>query len=93
MLFRSIEEALGQHPKVKEVAVIGVKDEVRGEVPKAFVIVREGMSADEKELRNFCRENLANYKVPKYFELVPDLPRTPTGKVLKRLLSASAAGN
>ena len=90
---REIEEALGQHPKVKEVAVIGVKDEVRGEVPKAFVIVREGMSADEKELRNFCRENLANYKVPKYFELVPDLPRTPTGKVLKRLLSASAAGN
>src|SRR5205085_1589846 len=65
---REIEEVLGQHPKVKEVAVIGVKDEVRGEVPKAFVIVREGMSADEKELRNFCRETLANYKVPKYFE-------------------------
>jgi len=89
---REIEEALGQHPKVKEVAVIGVKDEVRGEVPKAFVIVREGMSADEKELRNFCRENLANYKVPKYFEVVPDLPRTPTGKVLKRMLSATATG-
>ena len=83
---------MAQHPKVKEVAVIGVKDEVRGEVPKAFVITREGMSVDEKELRNFCRENLANYKVPKYFELVPDLPRTPTGKVLKRMLSSAATG-
>jgi long-chain acyl-CoA synthetase len=88
---REIEDALAQHPKVKEVAVIGIKDEVRGEVPKAFVIAHEGATLDEKELRAFCRENLANYKVPKYFELVPDLPRTPTGKVLKRMLSAAVA--
>jgi long-chain acyl-CoA synthetase len=86
---REIEEVLAQHPKVKEVAVIGVKDEVRGEAPKAFVIVREGESVDEKELRAFCRENLANYKVPKHIELVADFPRTPTGKVIKRMLSAS----
>jgi long-chain acyl-CoA synthetase len=85
---REIEEVLAQHPKVKEVAVIGVKDETRGEVPKAFVIVREGMTSDEKELRHFCRENLAGFKVPKHFEIVPDLPRTPTGKVLKRMLPA-----
>jgi long-chain acyl-CoA synthetase len=71
---------------VKEVAVIGVADEVRGEVPKAFVIVREGMTADDKELRAFCRDHLAHYKIPRHFELVADLPRTPTGKVLKRLL-------
>ena len=90
---REIEEALAQHPKVKEVAVIGVKDEVRGEVPKAFIILREGMSADEKELRHFCRESLASYKVPKYFELVADLPRSPTGKILKRMLSSSASGS
>jgi long-chain acyl-CoA synthetase len=83
---REIEEAVAQHPKVKEVAVIGVKDEVRGEVPKAFVIARDGMELDEKELRSFCREHLANYKVPRYIEIVADLPRTPTGKVLKRLL-------
>jgi long-chain acyl-CoA synthetase len=86
---REIEEVLGQHPKVKEVAVIGVKDEVRGEVPKAFVIARDGATVEEKELRSFCRENLAGYKVPKHFEIVPDLPRTPTGKVLKRLLPTS----
>jgi long-chain acyl-CoA synthetase len=87
---REIEEVLAQHPKVKEVAVIGVKDEVRGEVPKAFVIAREGETVDEKELRSFCRDQLANYKIPKHFEIVADLPRTPTGKVLKRMLSANA---
>ena len=87
---REIEEVLAQHPKIKEVAVIGVQDEVRGEVPKAFVIAREGMTVEEKELRAYCRENLANYKIPKHFDIVADLPRTPTGKVLKRMLSAKA---
>jgi long-chain acyl-CoA synthetase len=87
---REIEESLCQHPKVKEVAVIGVTDDVRGEVPKAFVIAHEGMTVDEKELRAYCRENLANYKIPKYFDIVADLPRTPTGKILKRMLSAKA---
>jgi len=87
---REIEDALAQHPKVKEVAVIGVKDEARGEVPKAFVIARDGTTVEEKELRFFCREHLANYKIPKYFEIVADLPRTTTGKVLKRMLSAKA---
>jgi long-chain acyl-CoA synthetase len=86
---REIEEVLVLHPKVKEVAVIGVKDEVRGEVPKAFLIAHEGVSVDDKELRAFCREHLAAYKVPKHFEIVADLPRTPTGKVLKRLLPQS----
>jgi len=87
---REIEDALCQHPGVKEVAVIGVTDDVRGEVPKAFVIAREGVEVEEKELRSFCKEHLANYKIPKYFEIVADLPRTPTGKVLKRMLSAKA---
>jgi len=88
---REIEEVLVQHPKVKEVAVIGVKDDVRGEVPKAFVIAHDGMTVDEKELRAFCREKLAGYKTPKYFEIVADLPRTPTGKVLKRMLPTTAS--
>ena len=83
---REIEEALIEHPSVKEVAVIGVSDEVRGEVPKAFVIGEEGVALDEKELRGFCRERIAAYKVPRIFEIVTDLPRNPTGKVLKRML-------
>jgi long-chain acyl-CoA synthetase len=76
---REIEEVLAAHPKVKEVAVIGVKDEVRGEVPKAFIIIREGMSLDVKELGGFCRNQLANFKVPKYVEFVSVFPRTPSG--------------
>jgi long-chain acyl-CoA synthetase len=87
---REIEEVLAQHPKVKECAVIGVKDEVRGEVPKAFVIPRDGETLDEKDLRLFCRDHLANYKVPKHIEIVPDLPRSPTGKIIKRALVAAA---
>ena len=83
---REVEEAIVQHAQVKEVAVIGVADDVRGEVPKAFVITTEGASVDQKELRSFCKDLLAGYKFPKVVEFVEDLPRTPTGKVLKRLL-------
>jgi long-chain acyl-CoA synthetase len=88
---REIEEVLVLHPKVREVAVIGVKDEVRGETPKAFVLVREGMTVDEKELRAFCRDKLAAYKVPKFFEVLADFPRTPSGKVLKRMLPTTSS--
>ena len=83
---REIEEALVAHPSVKEVAVIGVPDETRGEVPKAFLIGEEGVALDEKELRRFCRERIAAYKVPRIFEIVADFPRNSTGKVLKRML-------
>ncbi len=83
---REVEEALASHPEVKEVAVIGIPDDVRGEVVKAFAIVQEGSSVRSQDLRTFCREQLANYKVPKVIDIVEDLPRTPTGKVLKRLL-------
>ena len=84
---REIEDALAQHPKVKEVAVIGIKDEVRGEVPKAFVIPQDGATVDEKELRAFCRENLANYKVPRSIEFIDaKLPKGGTGKILKKQL-------
>lgn len=83
---REIEEALVQHPSIKEVAVIGVPDEARGEVPKAFLIREEGVELGEKELRAYCKDRIAPYKVPKVFEIVQDLPRSPTGKVLKRML-------
>lgn len=83
---REIEEALVEHPAIREAAVVGVPDEVRGEVPKAFVIPVEGSVPDERELRKFCRERIAAYKVPKIFVIVEDLPRTPSGKVLKREL-------
>lgn len=84
---REIEEVLCQHPGVAEVAVVGAKDPLRGEAVAAFVVPREGQSLDEKALAIFCREKgLPNFKVPRDFHIVADLPRSPTGKILKRQL-------
>jgi len=81
-----IESVLHQHPAVFEAAVIGVADETRGEVPKAFIILREGASADGPELAAFCRKHLPRYKVPAAFEFRAELPHSPTGKVHKLTL-------
>jgi long-chain acyl-CoA synthetase len=81
-----IEEVLTSHPKVAEAAVIGVADALRGEVPKAFVVLHEGQRIDPGELRQLCRERLAEYKIPRQIELIDALPRTPTGKIQKKSL-------
>ncbi len=83
---REVERALEQHPAVAEAAVIGRKDASRGEVVVAYVILREGAEATEIALRNHCRDHLAGYKIPRDVFIVADLPRGPTGKVLKRQL-------
>lgn len=83
-----IENALCEHPAVVEAAVIGVPDEVRGELPVAYVVLQKGASATAADLRTFCRQRLAGYKVPREVRIVSDLPRGPTGKVLKRALTA-----
>jgi long-chain acyl-CoA synthetase len=84
---REIEEVLYQNPKVKEVAVIGIEDTHKGEVPKAFVVLKDGESATEHELLHYLRERLAGYKIPKYVEFRPTLPKNSTGKILKRILT------
>jgi long-chain acyl-CoA synthetase len=81
-----VEEALAQHPAVDQVAVIGVPDERWGETVKALVVARTGAAASADELIAFARERLAGYKLPRSVEFVGDLPRTPSGKVLKREL-------
>jgi len=81
-----VEAVLHQHPAVFEAAVIGVPDTTRGEVPKAFITLREGAKADAAELAAFCRDRLARYMVPALFEFRPELPHSPTGKVLKLAL-------
>ncbi|MFP4057314.1 MAG: class I adenylate-forming enzyme family protein [Candidatus Brocadiia bacterium] len=81
-----IESVLHQHPAVFEAAVIGVPDATRGEVPKAFVTLREGAAADGSDLAAFCQERLPRYKVPALFEFRPQLPHSPTGKVQKLAL-------
>ncbi|MFQ5807153.1 MAG: class I adenylate-forming enzyme family protein [Phycisphaerae bacterium] len=81
-----IENVLCDHPAVAEAAVVGVPDEVRGEVPLAFLILHEGAALDDKEIRTFCRQRLAGYKVPREIRIEQDLPRGPAGKILKRAL-------
>jgi long-chain acyl-CoA synthetase len=81
-----VEEALAQHPAVDDVAVIGVPDERWGETVMALVIPRDGAAPSAEELVAFARERLAGYKLPRIVTFVDELPRTPTGKVLKREL-------
>ena len=81
-----VEQALARHPAVAESVVIGVPDDRLGEVGKAFVVLRPGAKAAPAELIGFCRERLANFKVPRQVEFRADLPRNPAGKPLKRLL-------
>ena len=83
---REIEEVLYQNPKIKEAAVIGVPDEHKGEVPKGFIVLKEGEIADEREIIQYLRERLAVYKIPKYIEFRASLPKNTTGKILKRVL-------
>jgi long-chain acyl-CoA synthetase len=85
-----VEEALAQHPDVAEVAVIGVPDERWGETVKALVVARAGSSPTADELVAYARERLAGYKLPRSVEFVDELPRTPSGKVLKRELRKRA---
>jgi long-chain acyl-CoA synthetase len=83
---REIEEVLATHPSVSEVGVAGVSDPAKGEAVKAWVVLRAGMSASEEELRAFCRNQLAPYKVPAKVEFRTELPKTMVGKVLRRAL-------
>ena len=78
-----VEKLLAVHPAIAMVAVVGVPDERMGEVGKAYVVLRPGASASEAELIGWSRENMANYKVPRSFAFVDDLPRNASGKVLK----------
>ncbi len=81
-----LEKTLLAHPAVYEVAVIPVPDEKWGEVPKALVVLKPGATATETELLEFCRSRLAHYKAPKSVEFLESLPKTGTGKILKRNL-------
>ena len=80
---REIEEYLYRHPKVEEVAVVGVPDPKFGEEICAWVKLKPGESATEDEIKNFCKGQIAHYKVPRYVRFVTEFPMTVTGKVQK----------
>jgi len=83
---REVEEVLSEHPKIEEVCVAGVPDSYRGEVVKAFVVLRQGEEVTTEEIRSFAKERLAAYKVPRAVEFRDELPKTLIGKVLRRAL-------
>lgn len=83
---REIEEVIYTHEAVLETAVIGVPDDYWGESVKAFVVLKDGMRASEEEIINLCKENIASYKKPRSVEFVQQLPKSPTGKILKRVI-------
>ena len=88
---REVEDVLYEHPAVLEAAVVGVPDSYRGETVKAFVSLRPGQSADEAGLIAFCKERMAAYKYPRQVEIMDELPKTVTGKILRRELRAREA--
>ena len=81
-----IEKVLLRHPKVKEAAVVGVVDKFKGEVPKAFIVLKENETLSGPDVIKYLRKNLALFKIPKFVEFRQALPRTATGKILKRQL-------
>jgi long-chain acyl-CoA synthetase len=89
---RDVEDVLYQHPAVREAAVIGVPDTYRGETVKAYVALKSGFEGKvtPDELIDFCKQRMANYKYPRYVEIIDELPKTTTGKYLRRELRAKA---
>jgi long-chain acyl-CoA synthetase len=87
---REVEDVLYMHPAVLEAAVVGVPDPYRGETVKAFVSLKAGRSVDEAELQVFCKERMAAYKYPRQIEFMDELPKTVTGKILRRELRQPA---
>lgn len=83
---REVEEVLYAHPAIQEAAVIGIPDQYWVEKVHAIVVLKKGASATAEEIINFCKQSLARYKAPKSVELVDSLPKTPSGKILKREL-------
>jgi long-chain acyl-CoA synthetase len=83
---REIDEVLYQHPKIADAVSVGVPDEYRGETVKVFVILKEGESATEDEIIDFCKEKLAAYKSPKLVEFRTELPKSAVGKILRKVL-------
>jgi long-chain acyl-CoA synthetase len=88
---REIEEVIAAHPAVHEVGVAGIPDPVKGEVAKAWVVLKADHTVSEDELRAYCRERLAPYKVPARVEFRKELPKTMVGKVLRRMLAAETS--
>jgi long-chain acyl-CoA synthetase len=83
---REVEDVLYSHPAVREAGVVGVADEYRGETVKAVVSLKPGADVSPEALQAHCKQAMAAYKYPRIVEIVDELPKTPTGKILRREL-------
>lgn len=83
---REVDEVLYAHPKVAEAVTVGIPDAYRGETVKVFVVLKEGAEATDREIISFCKEKLAPYKVPKFVEFRPSIPKSAVGKILRKIL-------
>jgi long-chain acyl-CoA synthetase len=83
---REIEDVLYEHPAVKLCAVVGKPDQLSGEIPKAYIVLKEGASASEKDITEFANGKVASYKAIREIEFRKDLPLSSAGKVLRRIL-------
>jgi len=83
---REVEEVLYEHDAIQECVVAGIPDPYRGETVKAYIVLKEGKTVTEEELNQYCRQNLAAYKVPRFYEFRKELPKTAVGKILRRSL-------
>jgi long-chain acyl-CoA synthetase len=81
-----VEDILVQHPKVKEAVVVGIKGDHAGEIVKAAVVVEKGIECDEQEIFAYCKNHLAEFKVPKLVEFRDEIPKSPLGKILRKAL-------
>jgi long-chain acyl-CoA synthetase len=81
-----VEDMLLSHSKIKDLVIVGIPDDLKGEAPKAFIQLREGEIATEKEIREYCKEKMAPYKVPVAVEFIEEVPRSASGKALRLLL-------
>ena len=81
-----VEDMMLVHPQIKDVVIIGIADELKGEVPKAFIQLKEGETTTAEEVRAFCKSRMAPYKVPVAVEFIDEIPRSAAGKALRRLL-------
>ena len=88
---REIDEVLYQHPAVSAAATIGVPDKLYGEEVAAFIVLKKGQHVTDEEIISFCRQHLADYKTPKTVHFVTEIPKGPTGKLLKRELAKQFA--
>ncbi len=81
-----VEDMMLAHPKIKDLVIVGIPDELKGEAPKAFIQLKEGVSGTEEEIRAYCRTRMAPYKVPVAVQFINEIPRAASGKALRRLL-------